>query len=153
MPAAPRPNRLQRLIWRSVSGLHVFMYRRGLGRRFRATPTILLTTIGRKSGRATTTPLMSIRDPEGFVVIASAGGADWHPGWWLNLKARPQAIVQSGDEKITVHAVEVTEPEAKDRLWRKMTAVFSGYDGYKRKTQRVIPLALLKPVPKTSGAG
>jgi proline iminopeptidase len=89
---------------------------------------------------------MSVRDPEGFIVIASAGGADWHPGWWLNLKANPQALVQAGDEKIPVRAVEVTDPADRDRLWKKMTAVYKGYDGYTRKTNRLIPLALLKPV-------
>jgi F420H(2)-dependent quinone reductase len=144
---ARRPGRLQRWMWRSFSAIHVFLYRRGLGRHVPAEPTILLTSTGRKSGRPVTNPLLSIRDPEGFIVIASVGGADWHPSWWLNLKANPEAVVQSGDERIKVRAVEVTEPEAKDRLWKKMTAVYQGYDAYARKTQRVIPLALLKPVP------
>jgi deazaflavin-dependent oxidoreductase (nitroreductase family) len=141
-----RPGAIARRMMRTFNGLHVFLYRRGIGRHFPAGPVVLLTTTGRKSGRPITSPIMSVRDPEGFIVIASAGGADWHPSWWLNLKANPRAVVEDGNQKIPVRAVEVTEPAAKDRLWKKMTAVYKGYDGYTRKTDRVIPLGLLKPV-------
>jgi F420H(2)-dependent quinone reductase len=132
---------------RSFNRLHNALYRRGLARRFPVGPAILLTTTGRKSGRPVTNPLMSVRDTEGFIVIGSAGGADWHPSWWLNLMANPDAVVQSGDERIRVRAVEVTDPQEKSRLWKKMTDVYKGYDGYTRKTKRVLPLGVLKPVP------
>ena len=141
-----RPGAIQRWGWRTFNGFHVFLYRRGIGRHFPAGTIVLLTTTGRKSGRPVTNPLMSVRDPEGFIVIASAGGADWHPSWWLNLQANPQAVVEDGNQKIPVRAVEVAEPAAKDRLWKKMTAVYKGYDGYTTKTSRQIPLALLKPL-------
>jgi deazaflavin-dependent oxidoreductase (nitroreductase family) len=109
-------------------------------------PAILLTTTGRKSGRPITTPLVAQRDGDALIVIASWGGADQHPSWWLNLLGNPVALVQDGEQKIQVRAVEVTDSAEKDRLWKKMTAVYPGYDGYTRKTKRVIPLALLRPI-------
>lgn len=138
--------RLQRLLARAFRVLHVSLYRRGVGRRFLGAPAILLTTTGRRSGRAISTPLISVRDGDSFVVIASNGGADRHPVWWLNLLANPEATVEAGSETIRVRAQEVRDPAERERLWRKMTQVYSGYDGYTRRTARVIPLALLRPV-------
>jgi len=122
-------------------------YRRGLARRLRGIPIILLTTTGRKSGRAITSPLVSVRDGDAFIIIASAGGANQHPSWWLNLVANPEAVVQADDATIKVRMEEVTDPVDKDRLWMRMAGVFPGYNGYQRKTARIIPLALLRPRP------
>jgi deazaflavin-dependent oxidoreductase (nitroreductase family) len=107
---------------------------------------ILLTTTGRKSGKAITTPLNAQRDGDAFIVIASMGGADEHPSWWLNLLANPAALVRDGDQEIRVRAGEVTDSTEKTRLWKKMTDAYPAYDAYTRKTKRVIPLALLRPV-------
>jgi deazaflavin-dependent oxidoreductase (nitroreductase family) len=139
-------DRIRRLMNRGFRVLHAFLYRRGLARRFLGAPAVLVTTTGRKSGRAITTPLISVRDGASFVVIASNGGADRHPVWWLNLLSNPEAIVEAGSERIRVRAEEVSDPNERDRLWRKMAEVYPGYDGYTRKTKRIIPLALLRPI-------
>jgi deazaflavin-dependent oxidoreductase (nitroreductase family) len=149
---SPQPARPRRGLARIFGTLHTFFYRRGIGRRFQGAPAILLTTTGRKSGRPVTTPLLAQRDGDAFIVIASWGGADQHPSWWLNLLTNPAALVQDGDQEIRVRAGEVTDPTEKARLWRKMTAVYPGYDGYTRKTRRVIPLALLRPVQQDGRA-
>ena len=107
---------------------------------------VLLTTTGRKSGKRITSPLNAGRDGDNFIVIASAGGADWHPSWWLNLKANPNAALQLDNQTIPVRMEEITEPTEKERLWKKMTETYPGYDNYIKKTSRVIPLAILRPV-------
>lgn len=147
MHAQPAPPRRRRPpLARRLAAFHAFLYRRGIGRRFGRLPAILLITTGRKSGKPITTPLAAERDGDAFIVIASAGGAESHPSWWLNLLANPVARVQDGNQVIQVRAVEVTDSAEKDRLWKKMTALYRGYDGYTRKTTRVIPLALLRPM-------
>jgi deazaflavin-dependent oxidoreductase (nitroreductase family) len=148
-------NLLSRPRWlaKRITRVHGFLLRRTRGRLasrnwfFGPRQRVLaLTTIGRRSGSRRTTPLGYLRDGDDFAVVASNSGLDSPPAWWLNLQANPQAVVEDGNQKIPVRAVEVTEPAAKDRLWKKMTAVYKGYDGYTRKTDRVIPLGLLKPV-------
>jgi deazaflavin-dependent oxidoreductase (nitroreductase family) len=109
-------------------------------------PVILVTTTGRKTGRLITTPLCSVREGDAFIVIASNGGRDWHPSWWLNLLSNPEATVEFASGRVRVRMEEVTDRAEKDRLWKKMTAVYAGYDGYTKKTSREVPLALLKVV-------
>jgi deazaflavin-dependent oxidoreductase (nitroreductase family) len=87
------------------------------------------------------------RDGENFIVIASAGGADWDPSWWLNLKANPNATVQLDNQTIPVRMEEIIDPAEKQRLWKKMTETYAGYDNYIKKTSRVIPLGILRPLP------
>jgi deazaflavin-dependent oxidoreductase (nitroreductase family) len=137
---------IQKAIWRTVNQAHVALYRRGLARRMGKAKVVLLTTTGRKSGKRITSPLNAGRDGENFIVIASAGGADWHPSWWLNLKANPNATVQLDNETIPVRMEEITDPIEKQRLWKKMTETYPGYDNYTKKTSRVIPLGILRPV-------
>jgi F420H(2)-dependent quinone reductase len=84
-------------------------------------------------------------DGEDFVIIASEGGAAMHPAWYLNLRANPQATVEIGDREVHVEA-EVADPEEKARLWQKMVEMYPTYDDYQRKTEREIPLLLLRPV-------
>ena len=138
--------RVVRSLNRLAARVHPIVYRRGLVRSLGKAPVILLTTTGRKAGRRITTPLCSVRDGDAFIVIASNGGQDWYPSWWLNLKANPEALVEFANERVRVRMVEVIESAAKDRLWRKMTAVYPGYDGYTKRTARGIPLGLLEAI-------
>src|SRR5579859_1630109 len=64
-------------------------------------PTLLLTTVGRKSGRVLTLPLIFGRSGSNYVVVASKGGAPAHPAWYLNLQANPEVQVQVKAEKFT----------------------------------------------------
>lgn len=105
---------------------------------------MLLTTTGRRSGRARTVPLCSLRDGESFVVIASYGGLDRSPSWWLNLQREPRASVQLGRTTRAVVAREAT-PVERERLWAEVTARAPGYLDYQRRTTRVIPVVLLDP--------
>ncbi len=130
------------------SGAHAGVYRATGGKlfgRMGKSPILLLNTEGRKTGRKRTSPLLYVMDGEDFVIIASKGGAPTHPAWYLNLKANPDATVEVGDREVRVRAEEV-DSEEKVRLWQKMVEMYPTYDDYQRKTEREIPLLVLRPV-------
>jgi deazaflavin-dependent oxidoreductase (nitroreductase family) len=137
-----------RLALRLGSGAHTGVYRATGGKlfgRMGKSPILLLNTVGRKTGRKRTSPLLYVMDGEDFVIIASKGGAAAHPAWYLNLRANPEATVEIGDREVQVEA-EVADPEEKARLWQKMVEMYPAYDDYQRKTEREIPLLILRRV-------
>ena len=79
-----------------------------------------------------------------YVVIASVSGAPKHPAWYLNLVDNPAATIQVGGRKLAVHA-ETASTEERERLWPLAARMYSGYDAYRAKTERVIPVVLLTP--------
>jgi len=130
---------------RMISGTHELWYRLSGGRiggRLGNLPILLLTTTGRRSGRRLTTPLVYLADGENLVIIASNGGSDRHPEWWLNLRAQPNAEVQVGPatRAVVAHKAEGGERE---RLWRAVVELYHGYDEYRRMTSREIPVVVL----------
>ena len=139
-----------RLALKLGSGAHAGVYRATGGKlfgRMSKSPILLLNTVGRKTGRKRTTPLLYVMDGEDFVIIASKGGAATHPAWYLNLRANPDATVEIGDREVQVEA-GVADPEEKARLWEKMVEMYPTYDDYQRKTEREIPLLVLRPVER-----
>lgn len=107
-------------------------------------PTLLLTTVGRKSGAPRVMPLIYGKADDGYVVIASKGGAPQHPDWYLNLTAHPEVEVQVATQKFHALAEAVTGPRRAE-LWRQLQALWPPYDDYQRKTEREIPVVLLRP--------
>jgi len=105
-------------------------------------PVLLLTTTGRRSGKARTTPLTFFRDATDLVVVASNGGADRPPDWALNLQQTPRAVVQIGTDKVTV-TVRPASQQERERLWVVITATYAGYARYQERTARPIPVVLL----------
>ena len=137
-----------RLALKLGSGVHSGVYRATGGKlfgRMGKSPILLLNTVGRKSGKKRTSPLLYVKDGEDFVIIASKGGAPTHPAWFLNLKANPEATVEVGDREVRVRAEEA-DAEEKARLWQKMVEMYPTYDDYQTKTKREIPLLVLHPV-------
>ena len=108
-------------------------------------PTLLLTTTGRKSGNVLTLPLIFGRSGPDYVVVASKGGAPTHPAWYLNLQANPEVKVQVKAEKFTARA-HTAEGAERTALWRKMVEIYGPYEQYQTKTDRQIPVVVLKPV-------
>jgi deazaflavin-dependent oxidoreductase (nitroreductase family) len=138
---------LRRWLIRGLSKTHLAVYRLSRGRflsRVAGMPVLLLTTTGRRSGRARTTPLTFFRDGADLVVIASNGGADRPPDWSLNLQQNPVAVVEIGADKLTVQA-RTASAEERDRLWVGITATYSGYARYQQKAARQIPVLILMP--------
>lgn len=107
-------------------------------------PCLLLTTTGRKSGEARTTPLIYGRDRDNYVVIASQGGRPNHPGWYLNLDADSKVEVQVKADVFTATASTAGDAD-RDRLWRMMASIYPPYDDYQEKASvtREIPVVVL----------
>lgn len=104
---------------------------------------LLLTTVGRKSGRESTTPLIYGLDGDNPVIVASKGGAPEHPGWYRNLVKNPAAHVQILGETFPVRARDA-EGEERERLWKMMNGIWRHYDEYAEKTDREIPVVVLE---------
>ena len=111
------------------------------------TPNLLLTTTGRKSGKAITLPLIYGVDGDRYVIVASKGGAPEHPAWYLNLVAQPLVEVQVKDKKFRALAITVSDAE-RERLWQLMVDILPTYNDYIKLTTREIPVVLLEPVAK-----
>jgi F420H(2)-dependent quinone reductase len=139
--------RLRRFLIRAMSRAHGRVYRASEGRllgRLAGMPVLLLTTIGRGSGKPRTAALTYFRDGADFVVIGSFGGSDLPPAWWLNLQRDPRATVLIGGTTSKVTARAATA-EQHDRLWPLVTTTHPGYARYQERTTRPIPIVLLTP--------
>jgi deazaflavin-dependent oxidoreductase (nitroreductase family) len=114
------------------------------GHRWRGAHTLLLTTLGRRTGKARRTPLIYGRDGDRYLIVASKGGSDEAPEWYRNLVADPRVRIQVGAEKLdgTAHTAS---PGEKQRLWPVMTGIWPGYDDYQTRTSREIPLVVVTP--------
>jgi deazaflavin-dependent oxidoreductase (nitroreductase family) len=113
-----------------------------LGGYFEGAPLLLLNTIGRRSGKVHTTPVMYLKDGERLLVFASKGGADTHPDWYFNLKVQPEFQIEIGDDTVDVHSEEVTDSE-RDTLYNRQSTLYPRFGDYQRKTKRIIPVIAL----------
>jgi deazaflavin-dependent oxidoreductase (nitroreductase family) len=130
-----------------VAGLHAAVIRRSggkVGQKFRGAPVLLLTTTGRKSGQARTSPLLYLRDGADLAVVASYGGDDRFPAWYHNLVANPEVTAELEGTKVELRA-SVADAATKARLWPELTKMYKTYDSYQKKTDREIPVVLLSP--------
>lgn len=105
---------------------------------------LVLTTTGRKSGEPRKFALIFGQDGDDYLLVASKGGSHEHPGWYLNLEANPEAVVQVKGDVLNVTARTAT-PDEKKRLWPIMLEQWPNYDEYQAKTERDIPLIILSP--------
>ena len=129
-------------------GVHTFLYRRTGGRLGHSIPGVrgkmlLLDHVGAKSGKRRTSPLLYMEDGDDLIVVASKGGFPKHPAWYHNLLANPDTEVQVGREHRKVRARTAT-PEEYDRLWELAVSSYSGYEDYRARTDRKIPLVVLE---------
>jgi deazaflavin-dependent oxidoreductase (nitroreductase family) len=129
----------------ATDGADGYLWDASLGGGKGLVPTLLLTTVGRKSGRVLTLPLIFGRSGPNYVVVASKGGAPAHPAWYLNLQADPVVQVQVKAEKFTARAHTASAAE-RDALWPKMVEIYAPYTQYQTKTDRQIPVVVLEPI-------
>jgi deazaflavin-dependent oxidoreductase (nitroreductase family) len=108
-------------------------------------PVIIVTHTGNRTGAVRKTPLMRVKDSDGYVLVASQGGSPKDPVWVHNLRVNPQ--VELRDETVVrpMRVREVTEPAERARLWQLAVAAFPPYADYQRKTERLIPVFLATP--------
>jgi len=109
----------------------------------RGSKILLLTTTGRKTGNATTTPLIYESDGDRYVIVASKGGAPEHPGWYKNLAKKPDVELQVKGEVFHARA-HTAEGEERDRLWKLAAQQWPDYDEYAKRTDREIPVVVLE---------
>jgi deazaflavin-dependent oxidoreductase (nitroreductase family) len=108
-------------------------------------PVVILTTTGRKSGQPRTTMLTTpLEDGDRVILVASYGGDDRHPAWFLNLRDNPDVELTLRNEKRTMRA-HVASPEERAELWPRVTKDHANYAGYQKRTEREIPLVILEP--------
>jgi deazaflavin-dependent oxidoreductase (nitroreductase family) len=122
--------------YRATDGEEGYSWQRG-------TTILLLTTRGRRTGAERITPLIFRPHGDDWLIVASRGGTDQPPGWYLNLQAEPEVRVQVRGDVFTARARDATAQEKPD-MWRKMAAVWPDYDVYQRNTDRVIPVVVLE---------
>lgn len=109
----------------------------------RGTKILLLTTKGRSTGEPRTAPLIYGDAGEGYVIVASKGGAPEHPGWYKNLDKEPQVELQVKGDVFPARARTATGDE-RARLWQVMTQEWPDYDAYQKKADREIPVVVLE---------
>ena len=113
------------------------------GHDWQGATVLILTTTGRRSGESRSTPLIYGKRGDDCVVVASKGGAEEHPAWYLNLIAQPEVTVQVRGDRFQARAHTATADE-KPELWRMMTERWPAYEEYQRKTSREIPVVVLE---------
>lgn len=128
--------------FRLVTGLHAKIIKL-TGGRLLAGRTLVLTHKGAKTGKLRDTPLIFFEDGGAYLVVASAGGAPRHPGWYYNLMANPATTVVVKGETIAVTARDAGE--ARDDLWAKVIAADPRFAAYETKTGRTNPVVVLEP--------
>jgi deazaflavin-dependent oxidoreductase (nitroreductase family) len=139
----PSPKMMQR-----VSKIHIKLYKASgglIGSFVDDLDILLLTTRGRKSGQLRTAPLPYFKEGDRHVVIASNGGGQKHPAWYLNLSANPDVEVQVGMYKHRMRARTVDDETERSQLWKMVTKDHPRYDRYKESTKgREIPVVVLE---------
>lgn len=114
------------------------------GHEWQGTQTLLLTTTGRKSGEPRTMPLIYAPVSEdAYAIVASKGGYDAHPAWYLNLSEQPAVEVQIKGDVFKAEA-RTASAEEKAEIWPTMVAEWPAYDEYQEKTDREIPVVVLE---------
>ena len=144
-------HRVTDLGMRTMNGAHrmlLALSRGRLGWTIGTMPAVELHTIGRSSGQRRSTMLTApIHDDGRYVLIASKGGDDRQPFWYLNLAAQP-------DVELTIRGVtrpfraRTASSAEKAELWQRIVAAYPGYGGYQGKTERDIPVVICEPRPE-----
>ena len=140
------PNDLQ---LKTMNRIHRFILKASFGKvgwGAMGMPVVELTTIGRKSGQPRMTMLTSpLRDGDNTVIVASRGGDDKHPAWFLNLRDQPEVKVALAGGPAKPYTATVLPDDERDQLYREVEQSYKGYAGYQQKTDRKIPLVRLTP--------
>jgi deazaflavin-dependent oxidoreductase (nitroreductase family) len=130
---------------RTLSAIHRGIYSATggkVGNRIAGMPVLLLTTVGRRTGKRRTSPLTYFEEDGEIVLVASYGGRPYNPAWFENLIAAGEGEVTIGRESRLLRARTATADE-RARLWPRIVETYDGYASYQAKTPREIPLAIL----------
>ena len=114
-----------------------------IGHRLLGIPSLLLHTVGAKTGKPRSASLTYARDGDDYLIVASKGGAPEHPGWYENLAKDPNVELQVKGDVFPAHA-RTAEGEERDRLWKLAAQQWPDYDNYQASTDREIPVVILE---------
>ena len=107
-------------------------------------PTLLLTSVGRKSGEQRTVALVFLQNGKDMVIVGSLAGYDRHPSWIHNLRANPDCWVQLDRRKMAAVAREANDSERKE-LWPRLVALLPLWGLFQQQTDRPFPIVILSP--------
>jgi deazaflavin-dependent oxidoreductase (nitroreductase family) len=132
---------------KTMNALHRVFLKIGLFKTGMGMPVLELTTIGRKSGQPRAVMLTApVVEGDNVVIVASKGGNDEHPAWYLNLRDNPDVKVSMGGPgNPKPYKATIADEAERARLWPKITADHKNYAGYQKKTDREIPVVVLSP--------
>ena len=146
----PLPSWLEQGVLPRVLRIHDAVYQKTngwIGHRTLGIPSLLLHTVGAKTGTARTASLTYARDGEDYLIVASKGGDPKAPGWYHNLKANPNVEINVGPKRfgVTARPVLPADPDYA-RLWQIVNKNNANrYEGYQSRTSRPIPVIALTP--------
>ncbi len=142
---------------KKLSYFSVFMYHLTGGRAYRGDENspagfLELITIGRKTGKERRAHLIYLRDGADYVITASNGGSQRHPGWFFNVRSSPRVTIRVHSTERSAVA-EVASPEKRKELWARLVEIAPFYAGYQQRAQREIPMVILHPeaAPQAQG--
>jgi F420H(2)-dependent quinone reductase len=150
MATAPRAlnSKSVDVVIKAMSRMQTWIYRRSGGRFgdtfLRGAAVGILTTTGRKTGEPRDVPLLYLREGMRVVLVASSGGRDKHPPWYLNLVANPRVTFQIRRETLSLVARDATADERAE-YWPKLDAMYPDFAEYRSYTDRVIPIVVCDP--------
>ena len=130
-----------KLVFRLFSRINVALYKVTGGRMMG--DLIIVRHKGARSGKVRETPLRGFRDGNDYMVVASANGNPKNPGWYYNLMANPETVINDSGTEVAVVARDAGT--RRDELWARVVAEAPRFNGYETKTERVIPIVLLTP--------
>ena len=136
--------RTQVRVFKLTNGRVGNRWRVGAGWR-KPVPTLLLTHVGRRSGRRFETPLLYLEDGRDLVVVASQGGLPRNPQWYANLAAQPDTTVSLERERDRPVRARTATPDEREALWPRLVDLYADFAKYQRWTERTIPVVVLEP--------
>jgi deazaflavin-dependent oxidoreductase (nitroreductase family) len=147
-PFSARQVKLGEVVMKVMAPLNTWIYRASKGRigaKFPGgAPICIVTTTGRRSGKARTVPLLFLQDDDDVVVVASKGGMPEHPDWYHNISANPEVQIEIGTDKASYVARTADAGERAD-LWPRLCEIYSSYADYQARTDREIPVVICSP--------
>ncbi len=147
-PISPGQERIANHFIRWMTKANTWVYRatggKVGGKFMRGAPVCLITTTGRKSGQKRTVALIYLQDGEDVILVASKGGMEHHPQWYLNMEANPDVEVEIGTT-ITPMKARRASDEEKAAYWPKLVEIYPDYEDYQARTTRNIPVMVLSP--------
>lgn len=147
-PPPPRLNSPQAdlfIKWMSRGNTLLYRVTAGrLGSKVGNAPVALLTTTGRRTGQPRVSPLLYLRDGDRIVLVASRGGSDKNPMWYLNLQANPRVAVQIKNDVLKLVARDTTDAE-RTYYWPKLKQLYPAFADYQSWTDRQIPIVICEP--------